>query len=242
MTMRQGWDAEARNWVRFARTPGQDHSHQDINLPALLDLLPAPGRQTLDLACGEGRLGRLLTSLGHTVVGIDASPAMVQSAVTHESPEPALVADAIGLPFRDEAFDLVVAYMCLHEIDGMPQAVAEIARVLEPSGRLCVAIPHPLNTAGSFRDREPDAPFVISGSYLDPAPLRMVLDRGGVHLTFHSEHRPLEAYVGAMEAAGLLTEAMREVKPSDEVVARDPAARRWQRVPLFLHLRAVRPP
>jgi hypothetical protein len=57
----------------------------------------------------------------------------------------------------------------------------------------------------------------------------------------HSAHRPLEAYVRAMEAGGLLIEAIREVGPPDRVVARNPAARRWQRVPLFLHLRAVKP-
>jgi SAM-dependent methyltransferase len=241
VSMRQGWESEARNWARFARTPGLDHSHEDINIPALLDLLPAPGRRTLDVACGEGRLGRLLKSLGHLVVGVDASPTLVQLAVTHENREPAVLADACELPFRDEAFDLVVAYMCLHDIDRMPRAVGEIVRVLERSGRLCVAIPHPINSAGSFGDRDAAAPFVISGSYLDTAPVTWVSDRGGVHLTFHSEHRPLEAYIRAMEAGGLLTEAIREVRAPDHVVAHDPAARRWQRIPLFLHLRAIKP-
>jgi SAM-dependent methyltransferase len=238
VTMRQGWESEAWNWARFARTPGHDHSHEDINLPALLELLPPPGPGTLDLACGEGRLSRLLKSLGHRVVGIDAAPTMVQLAVTHERGEPAVLAEAERLPFRNEAFSLVVAYMCLHDIDAMPQAVREAARVLEPSGRLCAAIPHPINTAGSFQDRDAAAPFVITGSYLDPARSAMVIDRGGIRLTFHSEHRPLEAYFRAFEAAGLLTEAIREVKPSGQLVSRDPAARRWQRIPLFLHLRA----
>jgi len=95
--------------------------------------------------------------------------------------------------------------------------------------------------AGSFRDRAADAPFVISASYLDTAPLRMVADRGGIHLTFHSEHRPLESYARALEASGLLIEAIREVKPPDHLADRDPAARRWQRIPLFLHLRAIKP-
>jgi hypothetical protein len=36
-----------------------------------------------------------------------------------------------------------------------------------------------------------------------------------------------------MEASGLLIEAIREVKPPDQLAARDPAARRWQRIPLF---------
>jgi hypothetical protein len=35
---------------------------------------------------------------------------------------------------------------------------------------------------------------MISGSYLDTAPLTKVADRGGIRLTFHSEHRPLDAY------------------------------------------------
>jgi SAM-dependent methyltransferase len=236
--MRRGWESEAQNWAKFARTPGHDHSHEEINLPALLELLPPPGPGTLDLACGEGRLSRLLKSLGHQVVGIDAAPTMVQLAATHEHREPVLLADASELPFRDEAFSLVVAYMCLHDIDAMPQAVHEVARVLEPSGQLCAAIPHPINTAGTFQDRDAAAPFVITGSYLDPAPSAMAIDRGGVRLTFHSEHRPLEAYFRALEAAGLLTETIREARPSDRVVGRDPAARRWQRIPLFLHLRA----
>ena len=90
--MRQGWESEARNWAHFARTPGLDRAHEDINVPALPDLLPPPGCRTLDLACGEGRLGRLLSALGHQVVGIDASPTMVQLAATHENRQPALLA------------------------------------------------------------------------------------------------------------------------------------------------------
>jgi SAM-dependent methyltransferase len=237
--LRQGWEDEARNWAAFARTPGHDRAHENINLPALLDLLPPAGRRTLDLACGEGRVSRVLRSQGHRVVGIDASPTMVRLAAGQDSQ--VLVGDAARLPLADEAVDLVVAYMCLHDIDDMPQAMAEASRVLQPSGRLCLAIPHPVNTAGAFAQREPDAPFVISGSYLDPAPLRLVVERGGIQLTFHSEHRPVEAYMRALEAGGLLTEALREVRAPDEVAGLDPAGRRWQRIPLFLHLRAIKP-
>jgi SAM-dependent methyltransferase len=238
--MRQGWDSEAQNWVRFARTPGHDHSHDETNMPALLDLLPAPGRATLDVACGEGRVARQLRLLGHQVVGIDASPAMVQAAGGHRGTPPVVLADAAELPFRDGAFDLAVAYMCLHDIDDMPLAILEIARVLGPSGRLCAAIPHPINTAGSFQSRDADAPFVISASYLQTASLRMVADHGGIRLTFHSEHRPLESYTRALEASGLLIEAIREVRPPDHLAGQDPAARRWQRIPLFLQLLAIK--
>jgi SAM-dependent methyltransferase len=166
---------------------------------------------------------------------------MVRSAASYAGAAPVMLADGAGLPFRDEVFDLAVAYLCLHRIDDMPRAVAEIARVPGRSGRLCAAIPHPVSTAGSFRDRDADAPFVIPGSYLDTAPLRMVAGRGGIRRTFHSEHRPPESYTRALEASGLLIEAIREVKSPDQLAARDPAAGRWQRIPLFLHLRAIKP-
>jgi len=44
-----------------------------------------------------------------------------------------------------------------------------------------------------------------------------------------------------LEAGGLLTEALREVRTPDEIAALVPAGRRWQRIPLFLHLRAIKP-
>jgi SAM-dependent methyltransferase len=239
--MQQGWESEAQNWARFARTPGHDHSHENINLPALLDLLPPPGGRVLDLACGEGRISRLLQSRGYQVTGVDGAPTMVNLAASHPDAAPAIRADATALPFADETFDLVVAYMCLHDIDDLPGAVRAAARVLRHSGRLCAAIPHPVSTAGGFTARDGAAPFVISGSYLDPAPLSLTLERDGHRLTFHSEHRPLGAYFAALGDAGLLTETIREVRVPDAAAARDPAARRWQRIPLFLHLRAVRP-
>jgi SAM-dependent methyltransferase len=239
--MRDGWEAEAENWAAFARTPGHDRSHEKVNLPVLRALLPAPGRRTLDLACGEGRLTRYLRSAGHRVAGIDAAPTMIRLAAGHQDAPPAVLADAAALPFRDEAFDLVVAYMCLHDMDQLPRAVAEAARVLERGGRLCAAIPHPVNSAGDFHGPGPDAPFLIGGSYLDAAPADWTLDRGGITMTFHSEHRPLEAYSRALEGAGLLIEAIRETRPSDAAVAAAPRERRWQRIPMFLHLRAVKP-
>jgi SAM-dependent methyltransferase len=239
--MRDGWEAEAGRWAAFARTPGYDSAHDDINLPALRELLPRPGGRTLDLGCGEGRIGRYLQSAGYLVVGADASPTMVRLAAGHPDAAPSVLADAAALPFRDEAFDLVVAHMCLHDMDQMPRAVAEASRVLTPGGRLCASIPHPVNSAGAFQGRDAAAPFLIAGSYLDTGPADWVADRDGIRLTFHSEHRPIEAYSRALESAGLLIEAIRETRAPDAMVAANPGKGRWQRIPLFLHIRAVKP-
>ena len=77
MSFKDLWDSQAENWALFARTPGHDRSHEQTNFPPFLDLLPPPGRATLDVGCGEGRMGAKLMSLGHRVVGVDSSPRLV---------------------------------------------------------------------------------------------------------------------------------------------------------------------
>jgi len=239
MRMRKGWDTQAGNWGRFTQ-PGLDPYHELMNLPAFLDLLPAPGRRTLDLGCGEGRVSRALAQAGHTLVATDSSPGMVAQAATQPPAPAALVSDAARLPFIDGAFDLVVAYMCLHDMDRMPDAVREAARVLRPGGRLAVAIPHPVSTAGDLTSQEPDAAQVID-AYLDAAPADWTLDRDGLQVHFHSEHRPLEAYAAALAGAGLLIEQLREPRATPALIAQHPSATKWLRLPLFLHLLALRP-
>ena len=149
------------------------------------------------------------------------------------------LADAAGLRLADACADLAVAFMSPQDIDDMPGAAKEIARVLEPGGRLCMAIVHPINSAGRFESEEGDAPFVIKGSYLEEFPYADTVERSGLPMTFHSRHRPIEAYFLALEQAGFLVEALREPAVPDHAVATG-RGRRWQRVPLFLHLRARR--
>jgi SAM-dependent methyltransferase len=72
------WEAKAREWARFARSPEHDHFFWTFNGPRFLELIPRPGHCTLDLACGEGRLGRLLRERWHRVVAVDAAPAMAR--------------------------------------------------------------------------------------------------------------------------------------------------------------------
>ena len=82
MELREFWDGQAEAWGRFARTPGHDVYHEAFNFPAFLSLIPPPGQRTLDLGCGEGRVGAELMRRGHTVVGVDASPAMVANEIS----------------------------------------------------------------------------------------------------------------------------------------------------------------
>ena len=150
------------------------------------------------------------------------------------------IADATALPLDDASADLAVAFMSLHDIDAMPAVVSEIARILQPGGKVCLAIVHPINSAGYFAHKVADAPFVVEGDYLRSFRYSDTVERDGWTMTFHSQHRPLEAYFLALEAAGLLVEALREPSIPEHAITSE-ATRRWQRLPLFLHIRAYRP-
>jgi SAM-dependent methyltransferase len=234
ISLGEGWDRHAQEWITWART-GLD-SYETFHRDAFLTLIPRPGRLTVDVGCGEGRVSRDLRGLGHRVLAVDLSLAMSRAAATHpDAPVPAVVADAARLPLGNGAADCAVAFMCLHDIDHMPAAVREIARVLAMAGRLVMAIVHPINSAGRFTGDKADTarPFVIDGSYLQPERYVDTFNRDGLTMTFHGEHRPLQAYTEALAEAGFVIQRLRE--PTSP----DPASP-WYRVPLFLDIVAAR--
>jgi SAM-dependent methyltransferase len=227
--MRSAWDAQAENWIAWARAPEHDHFFWRLGLPALLELLPAPGRRTLDLACGEGRVSRVLAERGHDVVGVEGSPALA-AAAREASPEiEVLEGDAAAIPLADGAADLVVCSMALLNFDDMDAAVREAARVLEPGGRLCFSTVHPWNSLKSGSD------YFAEHTYAEER------TRGGLTMTFTDRHRPLGALSRAFEGAGLLVEALREPVPDAAHIAAHPTVEQWTRRPAFLLGAAVKP-
>jgi ubiquinone/menaquinone biosynthesis C-methylase UbiE len=223
-----GFEERAQGWLAWARTPGHDAywTYRD----AFFALVPEPGAATLEVGCGEGRVARDLVARGHRVTGLDASPTLLRAAAEADPGGRYVEGPAEALPFEDGAFDLVVAYNSLMDVADMPMAVREAARVLAPGGRLCACITHPLPDAGSWRD---DETYAITESYLEQRWFSGEMERKGLAFTFEGWCFPLEAYTRALEAAGLLIEAIRE--PAD------PAGGRWARVPMFLMWRALNP-
>jgi ubiquinone/menaquinone biosynthesis C-methylase UbiE len=204
-------------------------------------MVPRPGRRTLDLGCGEGRVARDLEKRGHRVVGVDASPTLLRSAHSAHPAGRYVVGDARALPFPERSFDLAVAYNSLMDIEDMPLAVAETGRVLDPGGRFSVCVTHPVAEAGRFAGREPNAPFVIKDSYFGRRPFVGSFERDGLTMTFRGWCYPLEDYAEALEEAGFVIERLREPAASKEAVAHLGTGEiRWQRVPMFLQILAVR--
>jgi ubiquinone/menaquinone biosynthesis C-methylase UbiE len=147
---------------------------------------PAPGRLTLEVGCGEGRVARDLARRGHTVVALDASPTLTAMAAAADPGGRYVVGAAAALPFGDGCFDAVVAYNSLMDVADMPASVREASRVLAPGGRLCVCVTHPhrrrrqVRVQGARRPvRDPRRRLLIDRLREPPAPGRALTVRPG---------------------------------------------------------------
>jgi SAM-dependent methyltransferase len=111
------------------------------------------GQQVLDLGCGFGRHAFEAYRRGADVVAVDRSAdELVQvealfaaMAAQGEAPGGSLArtvrADLLELPFADASFDVVIASEVLEHIPDDRRAVAEIARVVRPGGRVAITVP-----------------------------------------------------------------------------------------------------
>ena len=101
------------------------------------------GERALDLACGTGDLAFALAAHGARTVGLDITHRMLQLANAKQvaaagaaRPVTFLGGDMTNLPFEPAAFGLVTTGYGLRNVPDLTAAIAEIARVLKPGGRL----------------------------------------------------------------------------------------------------------
>jgi SAM-dependent methyltransferase len=139
-----------------------------LSEPALFELLPAPGRLTLDLGCGAGELARELRDRGHEVLAVERSQALVREARKADRRMEVLRADVARMPMGSGIADLAVSA----GFDGLVAALGEIARVLMAGGRLCTSLPQPVALEELSRGLEA-AGFVIEA--LRETPERLIV-------------------------------------------------------------------
>ncbi len=85
------------------------------------------GERVLDLGAGTGRFARLAAEVSR-VVAADLSLDMLSHARGKGTFE-MVRANAQRLPFRDDAFDLTMLVMVVHQLEDYPRAMREVARV-----------------------------------------------------------------------------------------------------------------
>ncbi|MFH0765889.1 MAG: class I SAM-dependent methyltransferase, partial [Calditrichota bacterium] len=142
------WEENAEAWTQLSRA-GYDVTRDRYNTPTFLSLLPeVKGLKGLDLGCGEGHNTRMVAKRGAVMTALDIAPTFVRYANNHESQASLgiryLIASGTEIPFADESFDFIVAFMSLMDMFNHELAVQESYRTLKPGGFFQFSIIHPL--------------------------------------------------------------------------------------------------
>jgi ubiquinone/menaquinone biosynthesis C-methylase UbiE len=153
-----------------------------------------PGQRVLDVACGTGVLARTVAErlgLAGSVVGLDINDGMLEVARQKAPNIEWRHSAAESLPFERDRFNAVVSQFGLMFFVDQRAAIQEMARVLQPGGRLAVAVWGSLETSSGyaamvdllrrlFGDQAADAlraPFSLG----DRTRLRSLFDEAGIN-------------------------------------------------------------
>lgn len=102
------------------------------------------GARVVDLACGNGRVGKWLQAKGATsVVGVDRSEEMLAYAAERGVYERTLVADVTATELPAASFDGAISSMALCHVPDLHAFFRETARLLRPGGWLALLDYHP---------------------------------------------------------------------------------------------------
>lgn len=97
-------------------------------------------QMVLDAGCGSGLFSSMVIQKGAKLIGIDAAPGLLELARKRNPENSFLEEDLEKLPFNDSYFDVVTAFNSLQYAGNFGNALAEVARVLKPGGKLAIGI------------------------------------------------------------------------------------------------------
>lgn len=191
------------------------------------------------------------------MTGLDVAPTFLRHAGETEGADPLGIAYVLGdgttLPFKDQGFDFVTAFMSLMDMADQAAVLREVARVLRPGGFLQFSILHPCFVPPKRRNIRDDSGQVVAvevADYFDETGGRVErwlfsglseAERAGLEpFAIPRFHRTLSSWVAMLVGAGLSIQAFGEPMASEAVAEAEPIVADTRVAPLFLHVRAGR--
>src|SRR5919204_1678449 len=210
--------------ARFGATADRVAEHAEHQVATVREQIesfvaPRADERALDVGTGAGTLALALAPLVREVVGVDVVPELLERARAHAPANVAFVeGDATSLPFEAGEFDLACTRRTLHHIARPELAVAELARVTAPGGRVFVedqiAPVDPL--AALELDRFEHARDPSHTRTLPDIDFRHLFEANGLVLLqtrFETHRRELDRYLDLAGCTGEAAEHARSLSP-----------------------------
>jgi SAM-dependent methyltransferase len=183
------------------------------------------GKRVLELGCGAASCSRWLSLEGAEPVAMDLSAGMLREATAASERSgvrvPLVQADALALPFPDQAFDIVcTAFGAVPFVANSSAVMGEVARVLRPGGIWAFSITHPMRWI--FWDEPGEEGLVARNSYFDRRPY-VERDEAGT-VTYIEQHRTLGDRVRELVANGFV---LRDLVEPEWPVGHDQTWGQW---------------
>lgn len=217
------------------------------NLKRLLDM--KAGQKILDLACGQGFFSERLQKTGATIIGVDASGALIGRARKIAPKVKFVVSPADRLDFlKENSVDKIIIVLAIQNIENPSSVFKECARVLKPKGQMIIVMNHPAfripkQSSWGWDDKEKIQYRRLDG-YLSESKVKIQMhpgkDAGAFTLSFH---RPLQFYFKVLRKNNLAVknieewESHKKSQPGPRAKAEDKARKEF---PLFLCMEVVK--
>jgi ubiquinone/menaquinone biosynthesis C-methylase UbiE len=195
----------ASGYARWAPSYDGPNPAIEREAPIVVPLLSSlPRGRALDAACGTGRHAATLARLGHDVVGVDATEAMLKIAREKVPGADFRVGALEALPVDDGSIDVLTCSLALTHVERLEPVIREFARVLKPGGNAVISDMHP---------------FVAMTSGV--AAFQMEDGSLGVPYVVNRVHQASE-YVQAFISAGLTIVSCIEPQVTEDMITRFP--------------------
>ena len=136
------WDSGAEQYDLHISHGVQTDTEKQLWTDAFRAVLPEGPLRILDVGCGTGAMGLILSEMGHDVTGLDLSEKMMDvGRRKNEARHLSMVfmnGDAENPPFDDDSFAVVVNRHLLWTLPHPDAALASWKRVVRPNGKVIV--------------------------------------------------------------------------------------------------------
>ncbi|MFA5827787.1 MAG: methyltransferase domain-containing protein [Candidatus Shapirobacteria bacterium] len=231
-------------WYSELVSESGHYYHQHVILPNLLRLMDLKTNdRVIDLACGQGILGRYLP-VGPKYIGLDAAKNLIQEAVKLDKNinHKYFVEDVSKEIKLNSFFSHVAIILALQNIKHAFRVVRNASRLLEKDGRFFIVLNHPAfripQHSGWGVDKERGIQYRKIEAYMSPLEIPIEsspFDKKNNQLTY-TFHYPLSAYCEMLSDNGFVIEKIEEWisdKKSEGGMAKTEDKARME-IPLFM--------